>query len=158
MTPEGIVVEEVVRYFSDPMFQKFSIEKEYPIQMGSDNRRADVVLVDSADRLVAVAECKRVGVEGHGLDRADRISRDLGNAVYRNFAYRINNRFTVRFLADFILWVVAAFVTAAFAAGLVSRRVFNAGGGAGETLLISGVKIFQAVFPPNYGGYVNREQ
>lgn len=69
MTPEGIVVEEVVRYFSDPRFQKFSIEKEYPIQMGSDNRRADVVLVDSADRLVAVAECKRVGVEGQGLDQ-----------------------------------------------------------------------------------------
>ena len=70
MTPEGIVVEAVVRYFSDPRFQKFSIEKEYPIQMGSDNRRADVVLVDSADsapRLVAIAECKRVGVEGQGL-------------------------------------------------------------------------------------------
>ena len=69
MTPEGIVVEEVVRYFSDPRFQKFSIKKEYPIQMGSDNRRADVVLVDSADRLVAVAECKRVGEEGQGLDQ-----------------------------------------------------------------------------------------
>ena len=69
MTPEGIVVEEVDRYFSDPRFQKFSIEKEYPIQMGSDNRRADVVLVDSAGRLVAIAECKRVGVEGQGLDQ-----------------------------------------------------------------------------------------
>lgn len=69
MTPEEIVVEEVVRYFSDPMFQKFSIEKEYPIQMGSDNRRADVVLMDSAGRLVAIAECKQVGVEGHGLDQ-----------------------------------------------------------------------------------------
>ena len=69
MTPEGIVVEEVVRYFSDPRFQKFSIQKEYPIQMGSDNRRADVVLMDGADRLVAVAECKRVGVEGQGLDQ-----------------------------------------------------------------------------------------
>ena len=69
MTPEGIVVEEVVRYFSDPRFQKFSIQTEYPIQMGSDNRRADVVLVDSANRLVAIAECKRVGVEGQGLDQ-----------------------------------------------------------------------------------------
>ena len=69
MTPEEIVVEEVVRYFSDPRFQKFSIEKEYPIQMGSDNRRADVVLLDSAGRLVAIAECKQVGVEGHGLDQ-----------------------------------------------------------------------------------------
>lgn len=69
MTPEGIVVEEVFRYFSDPRFQKFSIKTEYPIQMGSVNRRADVVLVDSANRLVAVAECKRVGAEGHGLDQ-----------------------------------------------------------------------------------------
>lgn len=67
MKPEEIVVEEVVRYFSDPKFQKFSIEKEYPIQMGSDNRRADVVLLNSAKHLVAIAECKRVGVEGHGL-------------------------------------------------------------------------------------------
>ena len=69
MTPEGIVVEEVVRYFSDPRFQKFSIQKEYPIQMGSDNRRADVALLDSAGRLVAIAECKRVGEEGQGLDQ-----------------------------------------------------------------------------------------
>ena len=69
MKPEEIVVEEVDRYFSNPKFQKFSIEKEYPIQMGSDNRRADVVLVDSAGRLVAIAECKRVGVEGQGLDQ-----------------------------------------------------------------------------------------
>ena len=69
MKPEEIVVEEVVRYFSDPKFQKFSIEKEYPIQMGSANRRADVVLVDSASRLVAIAECKQVGGEGHGLDQ-----------------------------------------------------------------------------------------
>ena len=69
MKPEEIVVEEVVRYFSDPRFQKFSIEKEYPIQMGSANRRADVVLVDGASRLVAIAECKQVGGEGHGLDQ-----------------------------------------------------------------------------------------
>ena len=69
MTPEGIVVEAVVRYFSDPMFQKFSIEKEYPIQVGSTRCRADVVLLNSAKHLVAIAECKRVGVEGHGLDQ-----------------------------------------------------------------------------------------
>lgn len=69
MTPEGIVVEAVVRYFSDPRFQQFSIETEYQIQMGSDNRRADVVLLNSAEDLVAIAECKQVGVEGHGLDQ-----------------------------------------------------------------------------------------
>ena len=69
MTPEGIVVEEVVRYFSDPMFQKFSIKKEYPIQVGSARCRADVVLLNSAKHLVAIAECKRVGVKGQGLDQ-----------------------------------------------------------------------------------------
>ena len=69
MTPEGIVVEEVDRYFSNPKFQKFSIEKEYPIQVGSTRCRADVVLLNSAGRLVAIAECKRVGVEGQGLDQ-----------------------------------------------------------------------------------------
>ena len=69
MTPERIVVKAVVRYFSELRFQKFSIKTEYPIRMGSANRRADVVLIDSADNLVAIAECKRVGVEGQGRDQ-----------------------------------------------------------------------------------------
>ena len=89
MTPEGIVVEEVVRYFSGPRFQKFSIEKEYPIQMGSVNRRADVVLVDSADNLVAIAECKRVGVEGQGLDQLKSYlsAKDTRFGIFANSTY-----------------------------------------------------------------------
>ena len=34
MTPEGIVVEEVQRYFSQPKFQIFYTDTEYPIQWG----------------------------------------------------------------------------------------------------------------------------
>lgn len=69
MTPEGIVVKEVASYFSKPKFQRFSIKRESPIQMGSDKRRADVVLVDSKGNLTAIAECKRPGVEGNGIDQ-----------------------------------------------------------------------------------------
>ena len=89
MKPEEIVEEEVVRYFSDPRFQKFSIKKQYQIQMGSVNRRADVVLVDSADRLVAVAECKRVGVEGQGLDQLKSYlsATDTRFGIFANSTY-----------------------------------------------------------------------
>ena len=69
MTPEGVVVEEVKRYFSQPRFRKFSKDTEYPIQMGSNNRRADVVLVDSKGDLTVIAECKRLGVEGSGINQ-----------------------------------------------------------------------------------------
>ena len=69
MTPEGIVVAAVERYFLQPKFRKFSIKKEHAIQMGSDNRRADVVLVDNEGNLAAIAECKQIGVEGHGPDQ-----------------------------------------------------------------------------------------
>ena len=69
MTPEGIVVEAVERYFSQSKFRKFAIMKEYAIQMGSDNRRTDVVLVNSEGNLAAIAECKKIGVEGKGIDQ-----------------------------------------------------------------------------------------
>lgn len=69
MKPEEIVVEAVDNYFSGSKFRKFSIEKEHAIQMGSDNRRADVVLIDGKGNLAAVAECKQIGFEGHGPDQ-----------------------------------------------------------------------------------------
>ena len=37
--------------------------------MGSDKRRADVVLMNSKGNLAAIAECKRPGVEGNGIDQ-----------------------------------------------------------------------------------------
>lgn len=69
MTPEGIVVAAVEQYFSQPEFQKFSTKQEYQIKMGSDKRRADVVLMNSKGDLAAIAECKRPGVEGDGIDQ-----------------------------------------------------------------------------------------
>ena len=69
MTPEGIVVAEVEQYFSQPKFQKFSTKQEYQIKMGSDKRRADVVLINNKGNLAAIAECKRQGVEANGIDQ-----------------------------------------------------------------------------------------
>lgn len=66
---EAIIVEAVVRYFSKPAFSGFYIQTEHRIQMGVDKRRADIVLLDSSENCVALAECKRVGVEGSGIDQ-----------------------------------------------------------------------------------------
>ena len=52
------VVKAVVAYFSEPRFAKFSILREYRIQMGPINSRADIVLRDTEENFVAIAECK----------------------------------------------------------------------------------------------------
>ena len=69
MTPESEVVEEVVGYFSESKFERFSVEREYQIQMGSDNHRADVVLIDGDGKLAAIIECKQIGYEGSGREQ-----------------------------------------------------------------------------------------
>ena len=69
MGPEDVVVQEVVSYFSTPRFKRFSKAEEYSIQMGSDSRRADVVLIDKDGTLAAIIECKRSGYEGSGPDQ-----------------------------------------------------------------------------------------
>ena len=67
--PEDIVVHEVVRYFATPRFERFFIEEEYPIQIGSYKGRADVVLINKDRTLAAIIECKRGGYEGNGTDQ-----------------------------------------------------------------------------------------
>ncbi len=67
MKPEDKVVEEVVAYFSESQFSEFSIHKEVKIQMGTDNRRADIVLCDSNGNFVAIAECKSPGGTSYGI-------------------------------------------------------------------------------------------
>ena len=52
------VVEAVVAYFSEPKFTKFSMLREYSIQMGKIHSRADIVLRDAEGNFVAIAECK----------------------------------------------------------------------------------------------------
>ncbi len=69
MTPEGIVVEAVEQYFSQPKFQKFSTKKEDRIRFGSRLGFADVVLIGSKGNRSAIVECKRPGVEGGGPDQ-----------------------------------------------------------------------------------------
>ena len=69
MGPEDVVVQEVVRYFSTPRFKRFSLEKEYAIQIGSYKGRADVALIDTDETLAAIIECKRSGYEGSGPDQ-----------------------------------------------------------------------------------------
>lgn len=52
------LIETAVAYFSEPKFAKFSILREYIIQMGPINSRADIVLRDAEGNFVAIAECK----------------------------------------------------------------------------------------------------
>jgi len=67
MKPEDKVVEEVVAYFSQPKFSEFSILRECEIQMGTDNRVADIVLRDGDGKFVAIAECKALGGANYGI-------------------------------------------------------------------------------------------
>ena len=63
---ETIIVEAAVNYFSKPEFQELFIDIERGIQMGIDNRRADIVLLDKAENFIAIIECKRTGVVTYG--------------------------------------------------------------------------------------------
>lgn len=66
---EAVVVEAVVNYFLKPEFRELIIQTEHSIQMGADNRRADVVLLDTAENFVAIAECKRQGIVSSGHEQ-----------------------------------------------------------------------------------------
>ena len=63
---EAIVVEAAVNYFSAKLRDVF-IETELEIQMGTDKRRADIVLVDGGKNHAAIVECKRIGVRENGV-------------------------------------------------------------------------------------------
>ena len=55
------VVEAVVEYFSESRFAKFSMLREYRIQMGAIHSRADIVLRDAQENFIVIAECKSSG-------------------------------------------------------------------------------------------------
>ena len=112
MKPEDKVVEEVIAYFSEPKFSEFSIITECEIQMGTDNRAADIVLRDANGNFVAIAECKSPGGANYGIPQlksyisatdtpygifAPRIERDSW-VFYENLRH---NRFQQIVLADF---------------------------------------------------------
>lgn len=52
------IIEAIIAYFSEPRFAKFSIIREYSIQMGKIHSRANIVLRDAKRNFVAIAECK----------------------------------------------------------------------------------------------------
>ncbi|MDD9974846.1 MAG: type I restriction enzyme HsdR N-terminal domain-containing protein [Candidatus Poribacteria bacterium] len=64
---EVIVVEAVVNYFSKPEFKELFIQTEHEIQMGTSIRRSDILLLDSAENFVVIAECKRIGYVNTGI-------------------------------------------------------------------------------------------
>ena len=66
---EAVVVEAVVNYFSKPEFREFFIETEHKIQMGSDPRRADIVLLDKEGYFIAIAECKKINDVTYGREQ-----------------------------------------------------------------------------------------
>ena len=59
------VVEAAIAYFSEPMFAKFSIFREYGIQMGKIHSRADIVLRDAKENFVTIVECKLLRDSDH---------------------------------------------------------------------------------------------
>ena len=63
---EAIVVEAVVNYFSKPEFRELFIQTEHEMQMGSDTRKADIMLLDKSEGFIAIAECKQIGVVTYG--------------------------------------------------------------------------------------------
>lgn len=64
---EDRVAQAVYAYFHALGGNGFSPQKERQIQMGADNRKADVVLIrDGTDTFAAIAECKGAGYEGNG--------------------------------------------------------------------------------------------
>ena len=66
---EGRVEEAVETYFSNLKVKGFSPETQHEIQMGSDNRKPDVVLIDEYGSFAAIAECKGAGFIGDGIDQ-----------------------------------------------------------------------------------------
>lgn len=67
MRPEDVVVQGVVDYFSSSKYDQFSIKEKCSIQMGSESREADIVLIDRNEKFAAIIECKRSGYEGKGI-------------------------------------------------------------------------------------------
>ena len=64
---EDRVAQTVYAYFSALGGNRLFPKKERPIQIGSNNGTADVVLIDDNGSFAAIAECKGAGYVGHGI-------------------------------------------------------------------------------------------
>ena len=66
---EKRVEEAVETYFFSLNVKEFSPKTQHEIQIGSENRRPDVVLADENGSFAAIAECKGAGYVGHGIEQ-----------------------------------------------------------------------------------------
>lgn len=67
--PSEVRVENAVVEYFKTQFVEFTIELQREIQMGSYTGRADVVLLGGKKNLVVIAECKRIGYIGTGVEQ-----------------------------------------------------------------------------------------
>lgn len=88
---EDRIANAVYAYFYALGGNGFSPEKEREIQIGLDNRKADVVLVDGNGSFAAVAECKGAGFVGHGK-RQMKSYLSASNSPFGIFANRADPR------------------------------------------------------------------
>ncbi len=87
---EDRVAQAVYAYFDALGGNGFSPEKERQIQMGANNRRADVVLVrDGTHEFAAIAECKGAGYEGNGREQLNGYL-SASNTGFGIFANRVD--------------------------------------------------------------------
>ena len=56
--PEARINGAVAKYFSDPKFTNFSIDRHCPIQIGPNSYLTDIVLRYTAGGFLAIVECK----------------------------------------------------------------------------------------------------
>lgn len=82
--PEVRVEKAVFDYFSK--FHGFSTKCQHDIRIGTYTPRPDVVLFDQHENLAAIAECKRGGIVGYGIDQLKSylIASDVQFGVFAN--------------------------------------------------------------------------
>ena len=56
--PEARINDAVAKYFSDPKFTNFSIDRHCPIQIGPNSYLTDIVVRDAEGSFLIIVECK----------------------------------------------------------------------------------------------------
>lgn len=87
---EDRVAQAVYAYFDALGGNGFSPQKEWQIQIASDNRRADVVLIkEGTETFAAIAECKGAGYVGPGIEQLNAYL-SASDTPFGIFANRVN--------------------------------------------------------------------
>ena len=86
---EDRIENAVYAYFDALGSNGFSPQKKRKIQMGSDNREADVVLVNGNGNFAAIAECKGAGYVGNGIEQLNSYL-SATNTRFGIFANRVD--------------------------------------------------------------------